>query len=1377
LGRSVVVAAALALALSTLWSIAGSLSSAAADTLIAPTGSQEGEVLLPSAVAVDPSDGTLYVADWGNRRVSVFDSTGKFIRAFGWGVVASGPNNAPQNEVEKVEVAATGGSFTLRFVQNSEEPVGVLIKQETGQIPFNASAATVQAALEAMAAFEPGDVVVTGSDGGPWTIEFTGAFADMDLHVLEEGSASALTGGAAKLNISTLQDGGSYEVCEPEAGDVCRAGQRGVHAGQLSPTNIAVDPTTHDVYVFDGLETFSYNEEPNNRVQKFTSEGDFVYMLGGGVNLDTGEDICTEASGDTCGRGEKGTGTGEFNAQRSSVAIGPGGVLYVNDRGRVQKFDVSSGAFLGQVSLPEEVTPNYLAVDSNGDIYVVVVGQVRKYSPTGTLLFSIPLSNISALAVDDEDRLYVTDLTSGNFGISRFASDGSPEVVFYSEGGRRATAVAPTPAGDGVYTVEPVTEIESLLNLIPLPPAGPVVYPDPDSVFADPIGNVKATLHAEINPEGKATTFHFEYVEQEVFEAEGWSSPEVQETAESSSIGSDFKLHSATAEATGLTPETVYRYRAIATNADAPGGRPGPEKTFETEPPLKFGPLWTTGVGADAATLHAEVNPFGFPATGYFEYVDDATYQVSGFASATRTPAAPSELEFGGGEEFVERSAPALGLEPGTTYHYRLVAKDNCKPDEPSVVCTFQSAEETFRTFPPPREEDCPANEAFRQGTPSRFLPDCRAYEMVSPVEKNSVNIEVVFNSFNYLAELNQSSLDGEKISYSAYRAFAEPESAPYSSQYLATRMSSGWSNDSISPPREGPTLFTTAGLDYQFKAFTGDLCYGWPVQDTPLLLAPGAAEGYGNLYRRDNCEPGEGAYEPITIKEPLDDPLVYEYFPELQGFSSDTSRVFFAVGGQLTPESRPGSVSQVYETSNGTLRPVCVLPEGNITQSGCTLGYRTDAGNERNSNIATAVSEDGSIAYWTNAPVKEGPLYVRIGDEEKTVLIQPQDSRFWLAARDGSKAIYTLGEKLFEFDLATKSSKQIAEGVRGLAGASEDASRIYFASTKKLTDGATAGQLNLYRYAGGSFQLVGTLADADLLQDRPSPVALRPYLRTSRVTPDGERLLFMSKASLTGYDNTDAVSGERDSEVFLYDATANGGVGELRCVSCNPSGGRPIGQAWAIGDYPGGWAAAFIPGWQTQFHPSRVITPDGSRVFFNSFDALVSQDTNDELDVYQWETVGSGDCEETGSDYVPSAAGCVNLISSGDSDEPSEFVDSSASGDDVFFKTHSSLVSQDPGLVDIYDARVDGGFPPPPPPPQPECEGESCMGPAPPSPSTRPTPQSQTFVGPGDPVVKPKPKPRKCPKGKHRVKRKGKVICVKNKKRSQKRNGRRAGR
>lgn len=1195
-----------------------------------------------------------------------------------------------------------------------------------------------------------------------------------------------------------VEDGtAAFQKCT----STCRSGLAGAGAGQFSnPRGIAVDTASGAVYVGDS---------GNDRIQKFDSDGNFLLTFGDGVNKTNDGDVCTAASGNACGDGAGGEGPGQFNGI-GGVAVGAGGVVYVADRvgegnaaqTRIQRFS-PEGVLLGETLLPVaggagatvgfalDAAGNYI-VGTNG---ILFTGAVRKYEPTGTLVWTRHESfNINAVATDSVDHVYVADNTDEINALFEYDASGTLLRVFYGslKPGANTTSLAPFENSNGdIFAGESrVGDVAAGRVLhVDSPPPGPVVYPPATSV--SPIGTVRATLNAEINPEGKATTYHFEYVTQAEFETDGWSAPGVVKTPESSSIGSDFKLHPAQAQigcanpsteaSSCLNPETEYRFRVVASNAD--GTNPGPEATFTTKPPIEFEPLWTTAVGTEEATLHAEANPVGFPATGYFEYVDDATYQASGFTNASKTPAG-APLDFGGGEAFVERSAPANGLTPNTTYHYRLVAQDNCKPTEPTVVCTLFSEENTFRTFPPVEPFTGCANEGFRTEA-AAYLIDCRGYEMVSPVDKNGVNIEVVFNGTGYPAGLDQADPTGGKITYSAYRAFAKPKGSPYTSQYIANRSAEGWSTESISPPREGATLYNSEGLEYQFKGFTTDLCMGWPLQDTARpLLTPDAIDGYPNLYRRQNCPPDAETYATVTTGAPIGLTEPRLFYPELQGFSSDGSKSFFQVTAKLTPEasgevveSRPAP--QVYESQGGALEAVCILPGETVSVTkGCTLGTGNGFGLERNANVANAVSDDGSVAYWTEGTISPGKLYVRVNSSD-TFPVSPDNAQFWTAATDGSKAVYTTGSNLHLFDLAGKTSTTIGDGVVGLAGASDDASQIYFVSTKALAAGATAGKFNLFHYDNGVLSFVGALSSADVQSNRPSSIALRPILRTSRVTPDGNQLVFMSKESLTGYDSKDAASKEPASEVFLYDATADGGAGEVRCVSCNPTNSRPVGRAWSIAKITGGRAASWIPGWANQLYAPRVISDDGSRVFFNSFDRLEARDTNDKQDVYQWEAAGQGNCTTANPLYSEAAGGCISLISSGDSTRDSEVVDSGASGADVFFKTYSSLVSQDPGLIDIYDARVNGGFaaPPAPVPPNGGCEGEGCLTPPAAPPAHPAPPQSATFVGPGDVVEKRKGKPRRCPKGKHRVKRKGKFICVKNKKNKKAGKNRRAAR
>jgi hypothetical protein len=119
-----------------------------------------------------------------------------------------------------------------------------------------------------------------------------------------------------------------------------------------------------------------------------------------------------------------------------------------------------------------------------------------------------------------------------------------------------------------------------------------------------------------------------------------------------------------------------------------------------------------------------------------------------------------------------------------------------------------------------------------------------------------------------------------------------------------------------------------------------------------------------------------------------------------------------------------------------------------------------------------------------------------------------------------------------------------------------------------------------------------------------------------------------------------------------------------------------------------------------------------------------VPQDTNGTDDVYEWEAAGTGSCQTAG--------GCVYLISSGRSGSPSHFLDASASGTDLFLLTRQQLLPQDTdGNLDVYDARIGGGFPQPPPATQP-CTGEDCHGQPPAAPGV-PTAASVTFFGAGN--------------------------------------------
>jgi hypothetical protein len=327
--------------------------------------------------------------------------------------------------------------------------------------------------------------------------------------------------------------------------------------------------------------------------------------------------------------------------------------------------------------------------------------------------------------------------------------------------------------------------------------------------------------------------------------------------------------------------------------------------------------------------------------------------------------------------------------------------------------------------------------------------------------------------------------------------------------------------------------------------------------------------------------------------------------------------------------------------------------------------------------------------------------------------------------SREGGLDEYSEGQLELELPNAALAA--------GAAAVSTDGSRIYFTQEGNLylREGALTKQLDGGLGGGGTFQAAtpdgalafytkgGHLYRYDALAATTSEIdpggAVEGPLQ---VSADGERFAFLSKASLSGYDNTDLNSGEADAEVYLYDSEA-APAEALRCLSCNPTEERPLGPSTIPGVTPNGTGPN-----ATRSYEPRALVAGGRRVFFDSADALVLSDTDNAPDVYEWEAQGTGGCA--------AAPGCLALLSKG-REGGASFIDASESGADAYLLTGVSLVPwADPGSVDVYDAREGGGFPEPPPPSI--CKEDSCQPlPSPPEEQALSTLAS----GPGNPPVR----------------------------------------
>ncbi len=638
--------------------------------------------------------------------------------------------------------------------------------------------------------------------------------------------------------------------------------------------------------------------------------------------------------------------------------------------------------------------------------------------------------------------------------------------------------------------------------------------------------------------------------------------------------------------------------------------------------------------------------------------------------------------------------------------------------------------------------EGCPNEQLRGQDGYALALPDCRAYEQVSPVEKN-------FTDALGFPGLVQDSPSGEAVTFFSIAPFPGATSAASLPTYLSTRGAGGWSTQGLAPAANPPA----AGGSEQgsTEGLAEDLSAALILVEPGLEagLAPGAYS-----YLRDSAT---GAFR-----------LLGPGAAAFADAAAGDSRIIFESREQLLPNAAPGVVN-LYEW-DGSKEPgqqlslAGILPDGEAPAGGSFAGPGGPALGEEVTGGATgefytqdAISADGSRIFFSDGGT--GWIYMREPEADRTIPVSAGPAYWRAATADGSEVFYTEGEDLYRFDVESETREALTSGAAGVLGmlgiATESGAYAYFVATGVLADNengnketAEAGQGNLYEWHDRE-----TIFIARLGTKGPDPADWRGFLhggesqgsaqgeKGSRVTPSGATALFASQAQLTSYDNA------KHDELYLYQAPD----AKLICVSCNPNGAPATSETYLtnngeLGREPG--ARAFL---------TRNLSEDGSRVFFQTKEALVHQDTNGQTDVYEWEREGTGSCEHAGASFSERDGGCLYLISTGESAQPSYFGDASASGDDVFFFTRQSLVSQDRDEnIDMYDARVEGGIAAQNPVPPAGCTGEGCLGPVDP-PLAPGAPAATTFAAAGNlasrSVAKPKPKKvvAKCPKRKKR--------------------------
>jgi DNA-binding beta-propeller fold protein YncE len=845
------------------------------------------------------------------------------------------------------------------------------------------------------------------------------------------------------------------------------------HTKLEESAGVAVDEATGDVYVVD---------RGNDRVEQFKpilgNEGEpdgqqFVAAWGWGVQNGKEEyELCTT----DCRAGLAGAGRGQLK-EAGPIAVdnssgGEGGVYVGADasakRPDVQRFSVDGEKPLGK--LPDELEGRLdgLAMDMQGRVWLYrgeeeETGTIEAFSNAKSPVALEPVYS-SPLACPKPG--FAVDARGENFYVGHELLDGEGEC----------------PA---------VVEREAAAEGTPL-----------EGKDARPVVTAKLNGEEVLNSAGTAIS---------ELDRQGTNGIAVdQASAADTPLGEaakgDVYVDNGTAVAVfGATGALIQRFgaglleRGMGVAIDARSGDvyvvdAGEDKVdvFRPEPPDKplVEDLAAQDLTPSEARLSGEVDPNGSDTRYYFQYgtVDCAT-DPSG---CTDSPQAPgTDLGSGFGDHSV--GVTLKGLAPAATYYYRLVATSS------SGVAEASQSLESFSTLP----------------SSAGLLADGRAWELVSPAEKDGAGIEPLARE----GSLIQAAADGEAVTYIASGpVVSEPAGnrGPEPTQVISARTNDGWSSeDAVTPHDKGEGL--EIGQPSEYRVFSADLALSLaqpPGGGDEPLEAPPLAEGATEktLYVRDdpNIEPSPGEQrlygearasagvapgfvplvtpQDVSAKTESGERSRFGGQLEFLDATSDLSHVVFESKAALLAGSEAG----LYEWQSGAgLQLVSVLHDG-------TPAVEPALGDE-SINVRGAISEDGSRVFFTGEG-EEGEargLYMRDTSRDETIRInaaqgvveptgEEAEVAFQAATPDGSKVFFSdtapltpestqrQGREadLYECEIVEREGKLAcelkdltplpaggsADVLNVIPGISEDGSDVYFVANGVLAPGAEPG-------------------------------------------------------------------------------------------------------------------------------------------------------------------------------------------------------------------------------------------------------------------------------------------------------------------------------
>ena len=464
-------------------------------------------------------------------------------------------------------------------------------------------------------------------------------------------------------------------VCTAASHNQCETGERGTGlAEQLGEGlgGVAVDSVTGRVYVL---------ERQYHRVQEFTETGEFVLMFGGGVNKQGGN-VCTKSEVSECQAGKEGTANGEFDnlePQGNTITVGPEGLVYVGDQGRVQRFEADGapvGAPLSAAGLSSTGPVENVAVDGTGDVFVSVGGVtgVHEYSSSGALQSCVidgAAEYIKGVAFDTFGRIAVSSFVSGTPHVALYQTQGKCGETVGGEITPPSGTVEGLPSGLA-FSLSPAEEDQLYIansGAQRVESYTPVRFPEVRTCATGAIMFTTALLCGEVNANTLVTRGFFKY---------GTGEERVLETPTAFS-GAGGTFEPMMFEVTGLTPNESYSDEAWV-EAENQGklttaGNP-PPVSFRTKapPPEVPGAPTASFITAQSAVLGASVNPEHAMTSYHFEYAQcESESEAFAACSEPRSAVDLSSGVYG----VVGVTQEISGLTPSTVYAYRLVADNS----------------------------------------------------------------------------------------------------------------------------------------------------------------------------------------------------------------------------------------------------------------------------------------------------------------------------------------------------------------------------------------------------------------------------------------------------------------------------------------------------------------------------------------------------------------------------------------------------------------------------------------------------------------------------------------------------------------------------